>query len=168
VLHTLFRYRELPEELMSEELLRAKYPIKTAVAQPDGLFSNPADFWSALDNEIRPSIYYVVTLPLDTDMAFTVPTVKTKVLSVKPPDTDSENLIQISGLVKEAGNPLQGTANARIVAKEAGMTADIDSEGNYFFPKLDAGEYTFQVLIPGKETVETTVTVPGNNYDLEI
>ena len=168
VLHTLFRYHELPEELLSEALLRTKYPIKTATAQPDGLFSNPADFWSALDNEIKPSIYYVVTLPLDTDMAFTSPIIKTKVLSIKPPDANEENMIQISGRVQKAGKPLLGLTDARVVAKEASMTADIDNDGNYFFTKLDAGQYTFQVLIPGKKPVETNVTVPGNNYDLKI
>ena len=168
VLFTLFRYHELPEELLSEELLRAKYPIKTATAQPDGLFSNPADFWSALDNEIKPSIYYVVTLPLDTDMSFTAPMVRTKKLDIKPPDTEAESLIQITGRVYETGNPAQGLNDVRIIAKEARMTALTDSNGYYFFPKLDAGKYTFQVMIPGKETVEATVNIPGDNYDLAV
>ena len=168
VLFTLFRYHELPEELLSEELLRTKYPIKTTTAQPDGLFNNPADFWSALDNEIKPSIYYVVTLPLDTDMAFTAPMVKTKVLKITPPDTDGESLIQITGRVHKVGKPLQGITDARVIAKEAKMTAVTDSEGYYFFPKLDAGKHTFQVLMPGKDAVETVINVPGNNYNLEV
>ncbi len=168
VLFTLFRYSKLPEELLSAELAQAEYPIKAATAQPDGLFNNPADFWSALDNEIKPSIYYVVTVPLDTDMTFTAPVVKTKVLDVKPPDTDAESLIQVTGKVHEAGKPSRTVAEARIVAKEAGMTATTDSEGNYSFGRLGKGKYTFRVLVPDREAVETSITVPGNNYDLEI
>jgi hypothetical protein len=167
-LYTLFHYHELPEDILSEPLRRMKYPLKTIAAQPDGLFNNPADFWSALDNEIKPSINYVVTIPLDTEIAFTAPIVKTKVLAVKPPDTDGESLIQITGRVREAGKPTQGVTGARIIAKEAKTTAVTNSEGYYFFPKLNAGKYTFLVLVPGKEPVETSVNIPGHDYDLEV
>jgi hypothetical protein len=168
VLFTLFRYHQLPEELLSGELSHAEYPIKTVTAQPDGLFNNPVDFWSALDNEIKPSIYYVVTVPLDTDIAFTAPVVKTKVLEIKPPDTDTESLIQVIGMVHDAGKPTQGVTEAMVVVKEAGMTAITDNQGIYSFAKLTAGEYTFQVLIPGREAIETSITVPGRTYDLEV
>jgi hypothetical protein len=96
VLGTLFKYQELPAEILSGPLSEARYPITAVTAQPDGLFNNPADFWSALDNEIKPSINYVVTLPLDTEIAFTAPVVRTKVLRFKPPDTDSEEIIQMA------------------------------------------------------------------------
>ena len=165
---TLFRYPELPGDVLSGQLTEQKYPVKTATAQPDGLFSNPADFWSALDNEIRPSINYVITLALDTDVAFTAPIVRTKVLKVKPPDTDAEYLIQITGRVHEVGKPAQGIPRAKVVAKEAGMSAVTDDEGRYSFPKLTPGQHTFQVLVPGKKTRESTVNIPSASYDLEM
>ena len=90
-----------------------------ATAQPDGLFNNPADFWSALDNEIKPSINCVVTLPLDTDVAFTAPIIRTKIIYVKPPDSDVERMVQVTGMVYEAGKPTQGLPEAKVVAKEA-------------------------------------------------
>ena len=90
VLLALFRYPELPYEVLSGQLVGQSYPIKAATAQPDGLFQNPADFWSALDNEIQPSINYVVTLPLDTDVVFTAPLVRTKIIDIKPPDAEAE------------------------------------------------------------------------------
>ena len=61
---TLFRYPELPEDVLSGQLTEQKCAIKTVTAQPNGLFNNPADFWSALDNEIRPSLNYIITMPL--------------------------------------------------------------------------------------------------------
>ena len=54
------------------------------------------------------------------------------------------------------------------VAKEVGMTAVTDDEGYYSFPKLTAGEHTFQVLVSGKKVQETSVTVPSTSYDLEV
>jgi hypothetical protein len=83
-LSTLFRYPELPPDVLAGPLQTLEYPIRAQAAQTDGLFNNPADFWSALDNQIRPSVNYIVTVPLDTGTAFTAPVVRTKVLSVRP------------------------------------------------------------------------------------
>lgn len=168
VLLTLFRHPELPDDVLTGQVLQQEYPIKTQTAQPDGLFNNPADFWSALDNEIKPSINYVVTVSLDLAMAFTAPMVRAKILEFKPPDTDAERLVQITGSVHEAGKPTQGIPKARVIAKEAGMTAVTDDQGRYRFPKLTAGKHTFQVLVTGKKVRETSVTVPGTSYDLEV
>jgi len=168
VLATLFRYPELPAELLSGKLAEQDYPIRTITAQPDGLFNNSADFWSALDNEIKPSINYIVTLCLDLDMAFTAPVVKSKTMKVKPPDAEADELVQMMGLVHKTGKPSLGIANARIVAREAGMTAETDSEGRYSFPKLPLGKHTFQVLVAGRKVHEASVTVPSASYDLEV
>ena len=164
---TLFRYPELPEELLSGQLTGQQYPIKTTTAQPDG-FRDPADFWTALDNELKPSINYMVTLPLDLDVAFTAPLVKTKVVEVKPPEAAAERLVQVAGVVHEAGKPTQGIAKATVVAREARMTAKTDDQGRYSFPKLPEGKHTFQVLVSGKKVQETQITIPSASYDLEV
>jgi hypothetical protein len=168
VLVTLFRYPELPGDVITGRLLEQEYTIKTATAQPDGLFNNPADFWSALDNEIKPSINYVVTVPLDLATSFTAPVVSAKMIEFKPPDTEPERLVQITGIVHEAGKPARGIPEARILAREARMTAVTDAQGRYFFPKLPPGKHTFQVLVAGKKVREKAVTVPGTSYDLEV
>ena len=168
VLLTLFRYPELPEELLSGLLAGQNSPIRTTTAQPDGLFSNPADFWTALDNELKPSVNYLVTLPLDTDIAFTAPLIRTKILEFKAPDTEKERLVQVAGMVHAVGKPEQGIANARIVAKEARMTAETDEQGYYSFPNLAIGQHTLQVLVSGKEVREAVVTIPSASYDLEV
>ncbi len=168
VLQTLFRHPELPEEVLSGQLAGQSRAIKAATAQPDGLFNNTADFWSALNNEIKPSISYVVTLPLDTEMAFTAPVVTTKIIDYKPPDADAERLVQVAGTVHKAGKPTQGIPEAKVVAKEAGMTTVTDDQGRYSFPKITAGKHTFQVLVSGKKAQEASVTVPDANYDLEV
>ncbi len=168
VLATLFRYPDIPAELLSGRLAEQEYVIRTTTIQPDGLLKNPADFWSALDNQIKPSINYIVTMPLDIDLVFTAPEVKTKVLGVKPPDAEPENMLQILGKVLEAGKPDKVIPNARVVAKEVGMSAETDEEGQYTFPRMPAGKHTFQVFVPGKKVKEMLITVPSKKYDLEV
>jgi hypothetical protein len=168
VLLTLFRYPELPEEVLSGQLVGQSCPIKTTTAQPDGLFNNPADFWSALDNEIKPSINYVVTLPLDTEIAFTAPIVTTKIIDYKSPDTEVERIVQVAGVVHEAGKPTQGIPKARVVAKEAGMTTVTDEQGRYSFPKITEGKHTFQVLVSDRKVYEASVNIPSVSYNLEV
>ena len=167
VLMTLFRYTELPDELLSGQLAGQQYPIRATTAQPDGLFNNPSEFWTALDNELKSSINYLVTLPLDLDIAFTAPLVRTKIVEVKPPDSEAERLVQVAGVVHEAGKPTKGVPGAKVVAKEAGMTAETDEKGVYSFPKLPEGKHTFEVLVSGKKVREASVTIPGASYDLE-
>lgn len=168
VLQVLFRYPELPEEILSGRLVGQSYPIKASTAQPDGLFSNPADFWAALDNELKPSINYVVTLPLDPEVAFTAPVVRTKTVEFKAPGAEIERLVQVLGTLHEAGKPTQGIPQARIVAKEARMTAETDDQGRYSFSKLQEGKHTFEILVSGKKVSEASVTVPSVSYDLEV
>jgi hypothetical protein len=101
-------------------------------------------------------------------MTFTAPTVKTKIIDVKPPETDSERIIQIGGVVQEAGKPVKDLSDAKVLAKEVGMTARIDADGYYTFPNIIIGKHTFKIIAAGKELKEIEVTIPSDNYDLEI
>lgn len=168
VLSALFSYPDLPDDMLAGQLAGLKYPIKTSVAQPDGLFKNPADFWGALDNQLKPSINYVVTVPLDLEMAFMAPIVRTKVIDFKPPDTAAERLIQVAGMVYQKGKADKVVTKARVVAKEVGMTAETDSLGQYAFAKLPQGKHTFQVIAAGKKVWEGPMSIPSPKYDLEV
>jgi len=168
VLRTLFRYYELPQDMLYGQLAGQTRPIRTFVAQPDGLLNNPADLWTALDNELKAAINYVVTLPLDADIEFTAPLVKTKIIKFKAHDTDTEQLVQVLGTVYQAGKPDQGIPGAKVVAKEAGMTAETDDQGRYSFKSLQEGKHTFEILVSGKKVSEASVTVPSTSYDLEV
>lgn len=168
VLSTLFGYPDLPGDMLAGQLSGLNYPIKTSVAQPDGLFKNPADFWGALDNQLKPSLNYVVTVPLDLEMAFTAPIVRTKVIDFKPPETGVERLVQVAGTVHGKGKADKVIAKATVVAREVGMTAETDSLGQYAFAKLPKGKHTFQVIVSGKKVWEGAMEVPGPKYDLEV
>lgn len=63
-LMALFRYPILPEDRLEGTLRNPPYEIQARLAAHDRL-TNPAELWSSLDNELRPSISYVITLALD-------------------------------------------------------------------------------------------------------
>jgi hypothetical protein len=168
VMLTFFQYPTIPQDMLCGLLAEQKYFILTSTAQPDGLFNNPADFWAALNNEIRPSFNYVATLPMDLDIAFTSTIVNTRSFSVKPPDTEAEQMIGITGIVHLKGKPDQAVPEAIVVAKEAGMTASTNAQGQYAFSRIPAGKQTIQIIIAGKQMKELKINVPSSNYDLEI
>ena len=168
VMGTLFRYPTIPDDVLVGRLAQQDCPIVTTTAQPDGYLKSPADFWGALNNDLKPSVNYVVTLPLDLDMAFTAPVVRTKTVRVKHPDSAEREIVQVAGLVRQTGKPDSIVAGARIIAREAGMSTETDNEGHYLFATLWQGKHTFQVIVPGKKTVEAPITIPSPSYDLEV
>jgi hypothetical protein len=168
VLSTLVRYPTIPQELLHGQLGKQQYPVIASAAQPDGLFNNPADFWAALDNEIKPSFSYVVILPMDPDLAFTSAITRTSSLAVKRPDAEAEIITAIYGTVYAKGQPEKVMADAMIVAKEANMTARTNDQGRYSFTRIPAGQHSFQVTVPGGKPKVITVTVPDKNYDIEV
>ena len=60
----LFRFPILPEDRLVGDLRNPPFDIQAFLARHDRL-TNPAEVWSALDNEMRPSVSYIVTLALD-------------------------------------------------------------------------------------------------------
>ena len=65
VLETFFRFSPLPDDLLQGDLRQTLHPIRTQVAQPEGVLNNLSDFWAALQHPLHPSINLVVTLDLD-------------------------------------------------------------------------------------------------------
>ena len=64
-LETFSRHSPIPNEVLQGALDRLDRPIRTEVAQPDGVLKNVSDFWGALENNLRPSVNLTVTLDLD-------------------------------------------------------------------------------------------------------
>lgn len=168
VLQTLFRFPIIPDEILSGKLADQPYQIETRTAQPDGLFSNPSDFWAALDNEIKPSINYVVTVPLDLDITVTAPYVTGIEVRTAQIEGEKEPGVPVSGKLFEKGKPNKPLPGTKILAREARSVTQSDKAGNYSFTRLPPGKHTIQVLVKGKGLKESTITVPSESYDIEI
>ena len=169
ILATLARYREIPDELLQGDLSNPVYPIMTQTLQPDGVLRNSADFWSALDNNLMPSISYVVTIPVDLSIEFTAPEVKTKILKFSGDGGQGpEEVILIVGVIHRKGKPDEVIPDATILARELQMTTTTNREGIYAFRRMRFGTHTFEVTAPGEKMHQVSVTVPTGNYDIEL
>lgn len=169
LLATLFRYREIPNELLQGTLQQVEYPLLTFTAQEDGILRNAADFWGALDNQLKPSIRYVITIPVEIDWALTAPIVTTKLVEFKLPEVDTfEEIVQISGTVFHKGKPDKVLSDASVMVKDLQLTASTDKDGKYSFRKMVSGSYTFEVSAQGEKKRQLQITVPSTSYDIEI
>ena len=168
VVKTLFLYQEMPEEVMCGELKKLEWPLRTFTAQPDGVLRNSADFWSALDNQLKPSISYVVTIPLDLDLETSAADVKTSIFKFRSNGEEPEESVRIAGTLHRKGKPDEVVPGATILVKELQMTATTDQDGRYGLQKLDLGSYTFKIMVPGQKERQVKVKVPSPNYDLEL
>ncbi len=66
VVRVLLRHPTIPPEVLQGSLAGQIAPYPTVIAAPDGIHS-PPEFWGALDQQLRPSLNYVVTLAMLLD-----------------------------------------------------------------------------------------------------
>lgn len=169
MLTTLIRYPEIPEDFLQGKLAGLEWPLKATTAQADGVLRNSADFWGALDNQLKPSISYVVTIPVEQEVEFSATEVKTKVFTFSGGEgTSSDQVVQISGKVCRKDDPTQAVADAVVFAKDLQMTARTDQEGNYAFRRMKFGSHIFEVAAPSEKKQEIPVEVPSASYDIKI
>jgi len=66
VLMVLLRNPTIPAEVLQGSLVNQIPPYPTVIASPDGVKNQP-QFWNALDQQLKPSLNYVVTLVMRLD-----------------------------------------------------------------------------------------------------
>lgn len=179
-LMSLFRNPLLPEHHLVGTLQNPRFDIQTYVARPDKL-TNPAEVWSSLDNEIRPSIPYLVTLTLDPWTEVTGPIVQTYTLRSGQTrtlptfqrlaeDAFSTELTTIGGVVRSKSKDKEPQSGLDVAIKGTGWVDKTDENGRFVLGGMPAGEYTL-VIWPAKgKPSETKISVPTANggYDIEI
>ncbi len=170
----LFRFPDLPEELLLESLQGQPVPIPVRVAKHDEL-RTPADIWSALDNELRPAIACVITLALNPYQAVTGPLVRLRDLRFG----EATELPQIARF-KEGVEPdrfwmvggnLRGNGarqNVRLTLVERGQDVPVRDDGRFIIGNLEAGEYTLEVVAEGRKKRRHKINVPAEDYDIEV
>jgi hypothetical protein len=183
VMETFFRHSPIPDEILQGDLRRLTHPVRTEVAQPDGVLKNVSDFWGALENQLRPSVALVATLDLDLDQIESHPLVLTRTLKFGLPVVQRDlrgievvmpqlepgweaGPVRLGGEVRnQKGDPLPGAA-VRLVGKDAGgqpvqvgTTVQTDPAGRYIFASVPSGEYTLVVEMPGQKPVQRALKV---------
>jgi hypothetical protein len=90
VLGALARNPQLPDDVLQGGLKEQPFPITAKAAQPEQTPRNMSEIWQAIDNRIRPSITYVLTLALDPNLVETVPPVLTRTTTLERLDEAPE------------------------------------------------------------------------------
>ena len=83
LLSAVARFSVIPHDVLSSGLQDQPFPLQTRVAMRDQTRTSATDLWQALDNRVRPSLSYVVTLALDASIPITSPIVLTRVARFK-------------------------------------------------------------------------------------
>lgn len=175
----LFRFPVLPEDRLVGALRNPPFDIQACLANHDKL-TNPAEVWASLDNEIRPSVSYQVTLALDPWKEITSPVVRTSTLrtgqSTRLPhltildDGTQAEMDSIGGKIKETGSAGAPVSGIQVAVKGTGLVAETDADGRFILGSLPPGQYTL-VAWPAKgKPKERKISVPEKegNYDIEI
>lgn len=172
VLGALAGQTTLDPDLVEPALKNQPYPVLTRTAQPSRAIENLPDLWGVMENQLRPSINYTVTLAMDRAVAFTSPWVVSRrvdILDRTAPETTRATVYEIGGVVFHAkGRAIVPGATVTLV--ETGQACVTDEFGRYRMGGLSAGEYQLWAQADGSES-RHRVTVPSDNlqsFDLKI
>jgi hypothetical protein len=177
-LMALFRHSILPEHMLVGTLQKPPFGISAHVAVHDKL-TNPAEVWSALDNEMRPSVPYIVTITLDPWTEVTGPIVKTLTLRTGqahglPVQQSLEDVNRdvnyIGGTVRSKAQGNTPKSGLEVAIKGTGWFDTTDEQGRFTLGAIPSGEYTLIVWSPNDKPKEKKIVVPAtaDDYDVEL
>jgi hypothetical protein len=178
---TLFRFAKLPTDRLYGKLEGTEYDISTKLASHDKL-TNAAEIWSALDNELRPSISYLLTMTLDPWTPIEEPMVRS--LSMKPNWLDNEpaeaDALERPGQLQNGQHMVAGTVRvaneetavpqAQVALANTGYSDTTDENGRYILRGLPTGTYTFLITTADGQqlSLERPIPAPDGNYDFDV
>lgn len=147
--------------------------LPVAVAPPEG-FNKLSEFWSNMGSDApwKPSVYLVVTLPVEMLTEVAGPMVTTRVTEYRAsgrPET-AEVWVQIGGRVlTAAGVPVQGAwVQLETTAGVPLRTTSTNDLGRFYIGDLREGRYSLRARAAGLGERARELTVPSNSgeYDL--
>jgi hypothetical protein len=176
----LFRYPVLPQEFLAGGLLNQPFDIQARLATNDKL-TNPAELWSALDNELRPTIPYTLTLALDPWTEVSGPIVRTFTLRYGQaaglpyrqqlgPGQSSFEMSFIGGMVRSKTGNKSPMSGVEVAIKGTGLITKTGSDGRFMLGGLPPGQYTLVAWAAQGKPGEKPIHVPAEDggYDIEL
>lgn len=142
-MYVLLQYPLLPDDVLVGSLERPQFPIQTRLGSHDKL-TNPAELWSALENQIRAAVSYIVTIELNPwQVELEEPPVHTKRLRLQQrhlPHTAAET-VQIAGTVRSE-KPMPGEMVVVLHNEQWHYEATVAENGRYTINHVLPGSYT--------------------------
>jgi hypothetical protein len=137
---------------------------------------NPGEFWTALNNDLKPAVIYSATVELDLNVRREAPLVLTGIANLT--DRDDGRLrqyIAIGGVLRErppAGkgksNDATPAAGAQVSLLSLGISVRSDDDGRFVVPDVPAGTHRVQIITATGAVCERDLVVPARSYDLEV
>ncbi len=170
----LFRHPILPDKYMAGDLKDQPFKLVAKLASHDKL-TNPAELWGAMDNVMRPSISYIITLAMDPWTMITGPSVRsftltegqTEMLPKKAVLMEKTAVSQttIGGTVRKGDDP---QPDLQVAIKGTGCFGTTDKNGRYILANTPLGKQTLIIWTDGNKPIEKPITIPGDDYDIEL
>jgi len=170
---TLFRYPVLPESCLSGDIKTQPFKIQARLVTHDHL-TNPAELWGSMDNEIRPSMSYLLTVAADpwaeiTGPAVTSYTMTTGIAESLPTQSiNTETAVSAHHIAGTITTDTTPQANITVALKNTGFVSTTNQEGQYLLSNLPVGEHTLVAWPAEGKPVEKSITIPGTGYDIEL
>jgi Pvc16 N-terminal domain/Carboxypeptidase regulatory-like domain len=174
VFQVIMGFPKIPNSYLKGKLAGQAPALPVIATHPDEL-KNPAEFWSAIGNKLRPSLTLSVTISMDVFNPGTAPMAKTVEVrlgerisgqeQLNPATT--QQLFRIGGTITSSGNPVSG---ANVSLMNTGLAANTDSNGLYLIGAVPGGPYTLRVQ-SGAASKQVGITIPttaGKNYDVQL
>jgi len=174
----MFRHPILTEELLVGEMQKQLFEVQARLAAHDRL-TNPAEVWASLDNEMRPTVSYIVSLALDPWEEIDTPAVRTFTFRAGQAYTPNREqslqeggegvgLVYFGGSIHEKGNDNKPLPGIQVAVKGTGFVDTTDKLGHYRLGGLAPGEYTLVIWPPKGKPVEKSVTLPAGEGDFDV
>ena len=169
---TFLQNPSLPAGVLHSSLGDEEIPTMVTSNSPG---QGMADFWAAMNNDVRPSLDYRVTASIDLSQEIEVGLALTSRLSARQlngptgagPATDFP--LRIGGTVHREGDASDVVVGARITLVERGLDYATDGLGRFVFDGVPPGSYTARIRLQNsEETVEATLQVPNENYNIAV
>jgi hypothetical protein len=176
VLQVFSRFPQIPAPFLRGQLVGQEPPLPMMTAQPDGL-KEPAEFWTAIGNKLRPSLTVTVTIGMEVFAPVTAPIVVTEEVRLGERTGPVEDVIspptrqlffRIGGQVTDASNA--PVAGAMVTLVGTGFATQTEADGYYTIGSIPAGTYTLHAQL-GATTHDVTVTIPapaGSHYNVQL
>jgi hypothetical protein len=167
MLATLMKCRELPKETLPESLKDIDPAITTRLGERDES-ARLLDIWSAFGTQPHPALCFILTVPLDLEIAFEVPLVLTRTARYVHGGKDAaviETGTQIGGVVRNKNTQPLADVTVRL-ENSAGQGGATNEQGQFVLHSVPRGNVTLNVVCKGKVQKQVQVTVPSDSYDI--
>lgn len=167
-LAAMYRAAQIDERFFQGTLVDSDYPVLARIAPAEHV-AKPADMWGVLDNELRTSLVWIVTAPLEAFAPVEGPLVRTRELQVGDAAQDwRERFIQIAGTAHKKGAPDEPIEGVQVSVEGTALRAVTGADGRFSFPGITPGEHVIRFLGEGGVNGTKPISVPGSSYDIEL